>query len=95
MVFKVDDRVTVKGSYTEQPNDDIDLEGMVGTIKEAERGSNLIEFDEWIGGHNGDGNIKQGHGWWIGDIYLDLVQQADSHVAELKDVQLGKWGANV
>ena len=38
--------------------------GMIGTV--VEQGYNiLVEFDEHIGGHNGNGNNKRGHCYWI------------------------------
>lgn len=78
--FKVGDRVCCTKSY--QGNDDI--VGKTGTVKENEypfhSDNILIEFDEYINGHDGacGEKYKYGHCWWVQNTtdYLTFLSPA-------------------
>lgn len=35
-----------------------------------------VVFDNHVDGHNMEGMCKDGHGWWIGEMYLELISEA-------------------
>lgn len=69
-MFDVGDRVVAKSddAYRE-------LFGKRGTVREVDGKCILVEFDDYINGHYGINNCKDGHGWWcsIDEISLDTV----------------------
>lgn len=46
--------------------------GKTGTVK-ANEGTHLIEFDEAIGSHDGNGMCEDMHGWWCGPSALRKI----------------------
>ena len=69
---KVGDRVRATSPVGNDQKEDV-----IGTIrvyKDAES-SICVEFDEYIGGHNG-GEFKNGHCWWVYGEDLELVTEA-------------------
>ena len=69
-MFDVGDRVVAKSddAYRE-------LFGKRGTVREVDGKCILVEFDDYINGHYGINNCKDGHGWWCNsdEIALDTV----------------------
>jgi len=66
--FKVGDRVRVKGEKFCEKN----IPGKIGTILRVDsQTSVLVEFDEYIGGHDGGYEGKSGHCWW-GNAQMEL-----------------------
>ena len=53
--------------------------GELGTIiKEDDYGDPMIEWDEYNEHrHDGDGSIKDGHGWYIGTKWIELAAAKD------------------
>lgn len=51
--------------------------GDLGTVipNKPGHGDNLVEWDNECGGHNGGGNGKDGHCWWVTDIEIELVEE--------------------
>ena len=47
--------------------------GKTGTIKRISGRDHLVEFDEDIGGHSGDGTGKDTHCWWVFAEGLNLI----------------------
>lgn len=75
MVFKVGQKVTYSGragygnAYYEQ---------ITGKVIVADCNQTLVEFDRYIGGHNGLGNRKTGSCWWFdNDELLKGVQSSN------------------
>lgn len=48
--------------------------GKLGTIFSITRDGALAEFDDEIG-HDGDGECKPNHGWWVSDWCLTPVEK--------------------
>lgn len=69
-MFNVGDRVVAKSGFGYR-----ELFGKRGTVREVDGTSILVEFDDHINGHDGDGNCQDGHGWWCNsdEIALDTV----------------------
>lgn len=71
--FKVGDRVECITHWYKTH-----LIGKIGTIKKLLKGSSYVytvDFDEYIGGHNGGGTCKPGHGSHIREDCLELVKE--------------------
>lgn len=66
----------------------INIVNELGVIREAETGASsvLVEFDNNIGGHSGNGKGKDNHCWWImnSSEYLELVDNKDA-----KEINVG------
>lgn len=64
--FKIGDRVKVisvpsrKAAFI-----DTMIIGRTGTVKELEKTFAGVEFDEYMGGHNGSWGGKQGYCWYV------------------------------
>lgn len=69
-MFNVGDRVVCKRDF-----DGREFCGKRGTVRAVDKTSVLVDFDDYINGHDGNLNCKDGHGWWcnINDIALDTV----------------------
>lgn len=64
--LKIGDRVKVVS--IPRPSNIIDvgvLFGMTGTVKDLTRKSVGVEFDDYMGGHCGDWDGKNGYCWYI------------------------------
>lgn len=72
--FKVGDRVIVKNDYHEQF-----ARGQMATIRYDDGTGSLqflIEFDDAFGWcHDGDGQCRDNHGWWIGGEWLQPIER--------------------
>lgn len=84
--FQVGDRVRcIKKDYE---IGGINIVNELGVIREAETGASsvLVEFDNNIGGHSGDGKGKDNHCWWVmnSSEYLELVDNKDA-----KEINVG------
>lgn len=84
--FQVGDRVRcIKKDYE---IGGINIVNELGVIREAETGASsvLVEFDNNIGGHSGNGKGKDNHCWWImnSSEYLELVDNKDA-----KEINVG------
>lgn len=84
--FQVGDRVRcIKRDYE---IGGINIVNELGVIREAETGASsvLVEFDNNIGGHSGNGKGKDNHCWWImnSSEYLELVDNKDA-----KEINVG------
>ena len=77
--LKIGDRVRVvsesKTIYT--PKNKI-INGMIGTVKDQRGERSGIEFDDYIGGHNGVWNGKDGHCWYVDNEYLEKIEETDT-----------------
>jgi hypothetical protein len=70
MNFKVGDRVRAIEAYDGKK----EIVGKIGTIKHINNNfSFLVEFDENIKGHDGDGTLKRGHCWNCAKYVLEPV----------------------
>lgn len=83
--FQVGDRVRcIKKDY----ESGINIVNELGVIREAETGASsvLVEFDNNIGGHSGNGKGKDNHCWWVmnSSEYLELVDNKDD-----KEINVG------
>lgn len=84
--FQVGDRVRcIKKDYE---IGGINIVNELGVIREAETGASsvLVEFDNNIGGHSGNGKGKDNHCWWFvnSSEYLELVDNKDA-----KEINVG------
>lgn len=84
--FQVGDRVRcIKKDYE---IGGINIVNELGVIREAETGASsvLVEFDNNIGGHSGNGKGKDNHCWWVmnSSEYLELVDNKDD-----KEINVG------
>lgn len=85
--FQVGDRVRcIKRDYE---IGGINIVNELGVIREAETGASsvLVEFDNNIGGHSGNGKGKDNHCWWImnSSEYLELVDNKDAKKINVGD----------
>jgi hypothetical protein len=71
--FYVGDRVRGIGLHDGKP-----INGKVGTIRLLQYSSALVEFDENIGGHTGNGRVAkplpEGHGWFVAKSKLEFIE---------------------
>jgi hypothetical protein len=88
--FKVGDRVVANGRCLHSGK-----HGRIVAIKYssdcyfAEIG---VEFDNYICGHDCGGNAKQGHGWWLMDLFVLHEQPTKQKVREVKrHAKVGEW----
>ena len=84
--FQVGDRVRcIKRDYK---IGGINIVNELGVIRKAETGASsvLVEFDNNIGGHSGNGKGKDNHCWWVmnSSEYLELVDNKDD-----KEINVG------
>lgn len=84
--FQVGDRVRCIKEDCEIRS--INIVNELGVIREAETGASsvLVEFDNNIGGHSGNGKGKDNHCWWVmnSSEYLELVDNKDD-----KEINVG------
>ena len=81
----LNDRVEV---VAELHTNTCDLVGLVGRVVIQGRGMGYdvcIEFDEYIGGHNGDGRGKQGHCWYISQRNLIKIPDKRTFKQKIED----------
>lgn len=81
--FKIGDRVKVislPNSFTAE-NPKIKM-GLMGTVKDLNGAFVGVEFDEYMGGHNGSWNGKQGYCWYIEYYHLEKIGETDTKEAK-------------
>lgn len=81
--FKVGDRVKFKYYFQML----FDKQGTIIRIKDDNHKfwpKALVEFDEYIGGHDGGGMGKDGHCWWSHFNLLELVQPIKIDESEME-----------
>ena len=66
-MFNVGDRVVCKSDDAFR-----ELLGTRGTVRDIDGTSVLVEFDDFINGHDGNNKCKDGHGWWCDEDVLAL-----------------------
>lgn len=79
MELKIGDRVKVislPNSFRAE-NPKIKM-GLMGTVKDLDGAFVGVEFDEYMGGHNGSWNGKQGYCWYIEDENLEKFEETDT-----------------
>lgn len=79
MELKIGDRVKVislPNSFRAE-NSKIKM-GLMGTVKDLDGAFVGVEFDEYMGGHNGSWNGKQGYCWYIEDENLEKFEETDT-----------------
>jgi len=82
--FQVGDRVRfIKKDYEIR---NVNIVNELGVIRETGGSSVLVEFDNNIGGHSGNGKGKDNHFWWVmnSSEYLELVDNKDD-----KEINVG------
>lgn len=86
--LKIGDRVRVvsESKTINTPKNKI-INGMIGTVKDQRGERAGIEFDDYIGGHNGIWNGKDGHCWYVDNKYLEKIEE--SEVKEMNDLKIG------
>lgn len=96
-MFNVGDRVVCKSDFGYR-----ELFGKRGTVREVDENSILVEFDDHINGHDGDGNCQDGHGWWCCEdeiaLEMDAYKYAIAHtrysIEEIDDIVKGDNNMN-
>lgn len=58
------------------------LNGMIGTVKDQRDERAGIEFDDYIGGHDGSWNGKNGYCWYVVKGYLDKIEETEEEPKE-------------
>ena len=84
MELKIGDRVKVislPNSFRAE-NPKIKM-GLMGTVKDLDRAFVGVEFDEYMGGHNGSWNGKQGYCWYVERECLEKIEEAKGEVEEM------------
>lgn len=75
-MFKIGDRVEVISIATKVRRP-LKI-GMKGTVKLVSIGWLIgIEFDEYMGGHNGIWDGKDGYCWYLPDEYLKKIEESE------------------
>lgn len=65
--------------------------GMTGTVKELNETNAGVEFDDYIGGHYGNWNGKNGYCWYIRYEHLEKIEETKEEVnEEIKAEAMGK-----
>lgn len=85
MKFQVGDRVVCTKDGGGEPGYKFPRCGQVGTIFEKDNSEiYLVSFDDYFPtGHDGDGSIEWGHGWWCFPEYLEHVVESDDLDSEI------------
>lgn len=81
--LKIGDRVKVVSKP--KPNKTIDvgvLVGMTGTVKDLDETYAGVEFDDYMGGHNGSWNGKNGYCWYIPYERLEKIEESEEETEE-------------
>lgn len=72
MGFCVGDRVrTISKNFSGDPD-----VGFMGTVVTIDRYNQIgVEFDANFGGHDLNGFAKNGHGWWVCETDIELLNE--------------------
>lgn len=74
--LKIGDRVRViSESKLFKTNKNKIINGMIGTIKDQRDKRSGVEFDDYVGGHDGLWNGKDGHCWYVDNEYLEKIEE--------------------
>lgn len=81
--FQIGDRVKVlsDNKYFESVRGKT-IKGKIGTVKEIDNIYIGVEFDEYMGGHNGSWNGKNGYCWYVVKGYLDKIEETEEEPKE-------------
>lgn len=82
--FKIGDRVrviSIPNSFTAE-NPKIKM-GLMGTVKDLNGAFVGVEFDEYMGGHNGSWGGKQGYCWYVERECLEKIDETKEEVEEM------------
>lgn len=78
-ILKIGDRVRVISLPNSFNTENSKIKpGMMGTVKDLDGAFVGVEFDEYMGGHNGSWNGKQGYCWYIEDENLEKIEETDT-----------------
>lgn len=71
MEFKIGDRVRIKDGYDYYKN----RSGKLGTVVDnpGKNSSPGVRHDDYIGGHDCNGNCPEGYGWYYNSYEIELV----------------------
>lgn len=75
-MIKIGDRVKVisVSNLFKSENDRIII-GMTGTVKDITEFIVGVEFDDYMGGHNGNWKGKDGYCWWVEYKHLEKIEE--------------------
>ena len=77
-------RVVSESKTINTPKNKI-INGMIGTVKDQRGERAGIEFDDYVGGHDGLWNGKDGHCWYVDNEYLEKIEDTEEETkAETK-----------
>lgn len=81
--LKIGDRVRVIIALTIDGTNKVKVaKGMIGNVKELNNIYSGVEFDDYIGGHNGVWNGKDGHCWYVDNEYLEKIEDTEEEIKE-------------
>ena len=81
--LKIGDRVKVISVPDLSGEDKVNITiGMAGTVKELTDNFVGVEFDNYMGGHNGSWGGKQGYCWYVFYECLEKIEEADTETKE-------------
>lgn len=66
--------------------------GMTGTIKELNETNAGVEFDDYIGGHYGNWDGKDGHCWYVLHERLEKIEETEEETEKRKPYIPKKYG---
>ena len=82
MELKIGDRVKVSTPHLGKTGNKKIRNGMTGTVKKLIENFAGVEFDDYMGGHNGSWGGKQGYCWYLFYECLEKIEEADTETKE-------------
>lgn len=83
--FKIGDRVKCLSDHKfVESFREKSIKGKTGTVKEINSTHIGVEFDDYVGGHNGSWNGKNGYCWYIEKQYVEKIEETEVKVEELR-----------
>lgn len=80
--LKIGDRVRVSTPHLGKTGNKKIRNGMAGTVKELTDNFVGVEFDNYMGGHNGSWGGKEGYCWYVFYECLEKIEEADTETKE-------------
>ena len=77
------DRVICTREYC----DNSKIVGVTGTVVWVSGGGFAVEFDEEIGGHDCGGLAETGHGWWLDEHCVELLNENNNTESQREDFE--------
>lgn len=77
MELKIGDRVKVSTPHLGKTGNKKIRNGMTGTVKKLIENFAGVEFDDYMGGHNGSWGGKQGYCWYLFYECLEKIEELD------------------